>query len=132
MRRIIDLIIISSIVCIIVPETLFGDSIDEEVLVLFKTEIIKIPNERTVALLKEIKTKPHVMSVLQNIKVIGVSKGFPDFVAEDTMRTNADGWSAKLPNFSNLYVLRLKSNTNRESAMRQLEDLPEFIYAEKN
>lgn len=84
MRRIIDLIIISSIVCIIVPETLFGDSIDEEVLVLFKTEIIKIPNERTVALLKEIKTKPHVMSVLQNIKVIGVSKGFPDFVAEDT------------------------------------------------
>ncbi len=105
---------------------------EEEVIVLTKSGVIQMPIGKTEATLNEIQAPENMMNVFQSIQVLTLRKGMPNFNPADTAKVAPDGNIARLPDFSNLYVLRLPAGFNRDSAVTLLEELPEVIYAEKN
>lgn len=132
MKTIINIAIVWMAMTLIYAPIAFGDTIDEEVLILFKAGIITMPEGKISAPLNEITAPSEVLSVLEDIAVQEISKGFPDFKSEDTLRINPDGGIARLPDFSNLFVLRLPEGADRDDAIIKLEKLSDVIYAEKN
>jgi len=121
--------ILLGIICVSI---VLGDTIEQEILVLFRHGTITMPAGKTRAYLNEIITLPEVLSVLNEIQVEEIYKAFPDFKSEDTLKIGPEGWVARLPDFSNLFVLKLPPSINRDSAILKLEELPCVIYAEKN
>jgi len=94
MRTIVSISIISVLMGIVYPSLGFGDTIDEEILALFKSGIITIPEGKDTCSLEEISAPSEVLSVLQAINALLFYKGFPDFKSEDTLRISTDGWPA--------------------------------------
>jgi len=111
---------------------IYGSIPEEEILILTKPGTIIMPEGQTRATLDEIGAIPEIIDVLEDIKIQEISKAMPDFNSEDTARIAPDGNIARLPDFSNLFILRLPENTNRDSAVILLETLSQVIYAEKN
>lgn len=133
MKSIITIAIILVAINITYVRFCYSDTIDEELLVLFKPGVITMPEDRISASLNEITAPPEVLLLLYEIGVQEVSKGFPEFKSEDTLRISPDSGIARLPDFSNFYILRLPSSANRDSAIFKLMELPDdVIYAEKN
>lgn len=105
-------------------------SIDEEVIVLFKSDVLNMPKGQDTASLTEIAASQNIISCFQEIGVEQVIRAIPDFNRADTLKITEDGWVVRLPDWSNLYVIAITSN--RDSAIVKLEALNEVIYAEKN
>jgi len=111
---------------------LHGGVPEEEVLILTKPGAIVMPQGKTVVTLEEIEAMSEVKDILQAIQTQEIRKAMPEFDPADTMRTAPDGNIARLPNFSNLFILSLPPGADRDSAVVLLESLPQVIYAEKN
>jgi len=68
------------LLAIIGVSILLSDTIEQEILVLFKQETITMPPGKTRVSLNEIITFPEVLSVLNEIGVEEIYKGFPIFI----------------------------------------------------
>ena len=116
-------------IIILCPIFLFA-SIDQELIVLFKFDTIQMPNGQDTASISEIDAPQNVISCLQAIEAKTIIKAMPNFDRADTLRITEEGWEARLPDWSNLYVVDIRSD--RDSAIVKLETLNAVIYAEKN
>ncbi|MFO8233232.1 MAG: S8 family serine peptidase [Longimonas sp.] len=62
-----------------------------------------------------------------------MAKGFPDFRRADTLRVLENERTYRVPDYTNLFVITLPPNANRDSVVARLNRLPEWVqYAEKN
>ncbi|MCK4256448.1 hypothetical protein KAX35_06145 [candidate division WOR-3 bacterium] len=111
---------------------LSGSFPEEEVLVVTKPEVIVMPQGKVKAAISEIQAPVEVISVLEIANVGELRKAMPNFDPADTPRTTIEGNISRLPDFSNLFALRLYPNSNRDSAVVLLENLLQIIYSEKN
>jgi len=105
---------------------------EEEVLVLTEPGAVELPVGETEVTLEQIQASQALMDCFRAIQVQTISKAMPDFDPADTARVAPDGSIARLPDFTNLFTLRLPSGFDRDSAVALLEQLMEVIYAEKN
>lgn len=108
----------------------FWASVDQEVIVLFKSGVIQMPSGKDTASLNEIAAPQNIIACLQEIESENIIKAIHNFNRADTLRITEDGWQARLPDWSNLYVIDIR--IDRDSAIAKLEGLSEVIYAEKN
>jgi len=120
------------LIIILLPSYFYGRSIDEEIIVFFQPDVIELPPGQDSALLDEINAPQNVLDCLQAIDVIKIFRALPDFNPVDTLRVTENGWEARLPNYTYLYILQVATNVNRDSAIIELKRLNEIIYAEKN
>ncbi len=70
--------------------------------------------------------------VLQRAGARRIARGFPDFQRSDTLRVLGDGRTYRVPDYTNLFVVTLPPNANRDSVVARLNRLPGVQYAEKN
>jgi hypothetical protein len=61
-----------------------------------------------------------------------ISRGFPDFRDEDTIKTREDGAKIKVPSLSRIFGVRLSRKEDIDSAIAELSRLPGILFAEKN
>ena len=115
---------------IVLLPVLFWASVDQEVIVLFKSGVIQMPSGKDTASLNEIAAPQNIIACLQEIKSENIIKAIPNFDRADTLRITEDGWEARLPDWFNLYVV--DTEADRDSAIAELAKLSEVIYAEKN
>jgi len=106
--------------------------VPEEVLVLTHPGAVVFPPEETEVTLGQIQASQALMECLQSIGVQTVSMAMPDFDPADTAEVAPDGGIARLPDFSNLFILRLPTGNDRDSSVELLEQQDEVVYAEKN
>jgi hypothetical protein len=105
-------------------------SIDEEIIVLFKTDAIQLPAGQDTTMLDDIVAPQKVIDYMWEFGTERIIRAIPNFNRADTLRVTEDGWEARLPDWSNLYVIDVRGD--RDSAIVELETLDEVIYAEKN
>jgi len=105
---------------------------EDEVMVLTRPEVIAMPEGRVSATPDEIQAPRELSEVLHAIQAQAVRKAMPDFNPADTARPGPYGNTARLPDFRNLYAVRLPTGADRDSAIRRLRELFQVIYAEKN
>ncbi|RKX68805.1 hypothetical protein DRP53_09945 [candidate division WOR-3 bacterium] len=123
---------LATLFLVILLSELLGVEPEKEVLILTKTDVIKLPKGKVQATLNEIQAPREVMRAFETLQVQEIRKAMPDFNPADTFAITPEGNIARLPDFSNLFALRLPSDMNRDSAVTLLEALPQIIYAEKN
>lgn len=80
---------------LLLPLTLHGRSVDEEIIVFFKPDVIHLPEEQDSALMNAIEAPRKVLDLLHSVNVIKISKALPDFKAADTLRVTNDGRKAQ-------------------------------------
>ncbi|MEO0137916.1 MAG: S8 family serine peptidase [candidate division WOR-3 bacterium] len=116
---------------IILPICLWA-SVNQELLVLFKPDVVQMPAQKVTASLGEIMAPQDVIHCLQEIGVEEIIKVVPNFNRADTMRITEDGIIARLPDFSQLFLIKLTPEADPDSAIFKLTNLNEVINAEKN
>ena len=121
--------IIKLLVVILLPIYLWA-SVDNEVIVLFKSDVLKMPTGKDIVSLNEIVAPRSIINCMRVIGTEKIAKAILNFNRADTLRISKDGWVARLPDWSNLYVIDVR--IDRDSAIAKLEALSEVIYAEKN
>ena len=124
--------LLATILGFVFVSNLSGSFPEEEVLVVTKPEVIVMPQGKVKAAISEIQAPVEVISVLEIANVGELRKAMPNFDPADTPRTTIEGNISRLPDFSNLFALRLYPNSNRDSAVVLLENLLQIIYSEKN
>lgn len=67
-----------------------------------------------------------------NISQDKIISAFPDFKESDTIKISNDGEKVKLPNMSNIYKIKLSDKNLRETIIKDLQVLPEILFAEPN
>jgi hypothetical protein len=85
---------------------------EDEVLMLTTRGAIVMPAGRLHVALSEVQAQPEMMAVLQAIGTSEVRAAMPAFNRADTFRIAPNGNVARLPDFSNLFVLRLPSGAD--------------------
>ncbi|MBM3314767.1 hypothetical protein FJY71_02845, partial [candidate division WOR-3 bacterium] len=93
---------------------------------------IAMPDGELLAAPDSVRAALEVIAVLQAIGTREVRVAMPEFRREDTMRVAPNGNVARLPDFANLFALRLSPGANRDSALARLKLLPWVVLAEKN
>jgi hypothetical protein len=124
------LLAIAGVILSVLPT--LAQSVEDEVLVLFTSGTMQMPIGKIRATVNEIQAPEKVTGTFEALGVIDIAKGFPTFDSQDTLRVTPDGKVARLPDFSHFYILRLPPGADRDYAIRELEGLPQVIYAEKN
>jgi len=112
--------------------SLFGEVPEEEILILTEQDVIILPEGKVSATLNEIEAPAELINALQTLEAQEIRKAMPEFNRADTMRISPDGNIARLPDFSQLFAIRLPLAVNRDSAIIMLENLPQIIRGEKN
>jgi hypothetical protein len=69
--------------------------------------------------------------ILDKFNTESISRGFPDFRDEDTIKTREDGAKIKIPNLSRIFGVRLSRKDDIDSATAELSRLPGILFAEK-
>lgn len=121
-----------TIVFVLLPLAVLADSVDNEILVLFKSNAINLPQSKYAVPLDDITGAAKILDCLYDICTIEVRRAMPSFNPTDTIRVTEDGQTAYLPNFSNLFIVQISPKTNRDQAIASLVDLELVVYAEKN
>ncbi len=67
-----------------------------------------------------------------NISQDKIISAFPDFKESDTIKISTDGEKVKLPNMSNIYKIKLSDKNLKETIIKDLQVLPEILFAESN
>lgn len=67
-----------------------------------------------------------------NISQDKIISAFPDFKESDTIKISSDGEKIKLPNMSNIYKIKLVDKNLKETIIKDLQVLPEILFAESN
>ncbi|MBE0433634.1 S8 family serine peptidase [candidate division WOR-3 bacterium] len=116
---------------VLLPISLWA-SVEQEVLILFKSETIQMPNGKDTASLQEVIAPQEVISCFEEIQIQEISRVVPDFNRADTMKITEDGTIARLLDFSQLFLLKLAIEINRDSVIVNLETLDDVISVEKN
>jgi hypothetical protein len=111
---------------------LFGGVPEEEILILTEQDVIIMPVGKLSATLNEIEAPTEVINALQMVQAQEIRKAMPEFDRTDTMRVVPDGNIVKLPDFSQLFAVRVPQTVNRDSAIIILENLTQIIRGEKN
>jgi hypothetical protein len=102
----------------------YGQVPEEEILMLTKRDVITMPLGVSSATPGEIEAPSKLISLLLDVGATQITIAMPEFDPIDTMRITPDGNIARLPDFSQLFIIRLPSAANRDSVITLLEILP--------
>ena len=107
--------------------------VERQVIVMFETDAAALPDGATRAEIGQAELPGQVKGLLQRAGAQRMAKGFPDFRRSDTLRVLENGRTYRVPDYTNLFVVTLPPNANRDSVVARLNRLPEWVqYAEKN
>ncbi|MBE0433938.1 S8 family serine peptidase [candidate division WOR-3 bacterium] len=112
--------------------SVYGQVPEEEILILTTRDVITMPYGASSATPGEIEAPSELISLLLDVGATQITIAMPEFDPIDTMRITPDGNIARLPDFSQLFIIGLPSAANRDSLIALLEILPQIIRAEKN
>lgn len=107
--------------------------VEQQVIVMFETDTATLPDGATQAEIGQAELPGQVKGLLQQARAQSMAKGFPDFRRADTLRVLENERTYRVPDYTNLFVITLPPNANRDSVVARLNRLPEWVqYAEKN
>lgn len=107
--------------------------VERQVIVMFETDAAALPNGATRAEIGQAQLPGQVKGLLQRAGARRMAKGFPDFRRADTLRVLENGRTYRVPDYTNLFVVTLPPNANRDSVVARLNRMSEWVkYAEKN
>lgn len=107
--------------------------VERQVIVMFETDAATLPGGATQAEIGQAELPGQVKGLLQQAGARSMAKGFPDFRRADTLRVLENERAYRVPDYTNLFVITLPPNSNRDSVVARLNRLPEWVqYAEKN
>lgn len=107
-------------------------AVEHEVLVLFQSDVLLLPAGKNSATPTEVTAPQEIIDCLYEIEVETIIKAVPSFDRADTMSVTEYGTIARLPDFSQLFVMMLREGTDRDSALAKLRRLDQVIHVEKN
>ena len=107
--------------------------IERQVIVMFETDAATLPDGATQAEIGQAELPGQVKGLLQQARAQSMAQGFPDFRRADTLRVLENERTYRVPDYTNLFVITLPPNANRDSVVARLNRLPKWVqYAEKN
>ncbi len=107
---------------------------EQELIVQFKSNMVELPlGLRTVSLLQPVSfLSSELQAKLREQGAETLSKAFPEFSLSDTLKISRTGEKVRLPDLSQIYVLKLRSDMNRKNALDSLQKMSEIIFIEPN
>ncbi len=113
-------------------KTLAQENIDNQIVVMFKSGIVSLPDGRDRANLDEATLPTPLRTLLKAFDAQEIAKGIPEFQRSDTLRVLPDGRLFKVPDYTNLFVITLPTGLQREALVDSLVRFPIVVSAEKN
>jgi hypothetical protein len=106
----------------------------QEFIIQFKSEMVTLPaGLESVSLRQPLSfMSSEFQSKLREHGAESLSKAFPDFSLSDTLKISRTGEKVRLPNLSQIYIIKLSSDKNRKTALDSLQKMPEVLFVEPN
>ncbi len=110
-----------------------GKWVSDDIIVKFARGTISLPRGSAKASLAELAPDhPGVAPALHAVGVSELRKVYPRFTEADSIRTLRSGHTVGIPDFSQVFVLSLRTGTDLRAAVETLRGSPRVIYAEPN
>ena len=108
-------------------------AVEREIHVEFVPGTVALPEGQTQATPQELSIEvPQLQEAFQQFGVERVAKTFPEFEPADTIATTRTGEQVHLADMSQVFTLRLPSESGIERAVERLNELPQVVFAERN
>lgn len=105
---------------------------DRQILVMFEEDVLSLPPRAVKASPEEAIMPANVRAAVSSLNAEDINAGYPGFERADTLRILSDGRIYRAPDYTNLFVITLPSQVDRDEAVALFEALPQVRYAEKN
>ncbi len=110
-----------------------SELIEKQIVVMFKSKAIEFKNNKKIeSSFNELIIGESLKNILTSYNTIGAKKGWPEFESRDTLKILSDGRRVTFPDYTNYYVITLKSEDDADKAINQLKKLSEVETVEKN
>jgi len=109
-----------------------AQNVDQQILLRVKASTIQLPDGISHATFRDAKIKEPLKTRLLQFQVKEISRAFPSFQSRDTLRILENGRIYRTPDYSNLFVINIPKNKNRDSLITLIKNIPGIINVEKN
>lgn len=69
---------------------------------------------------------------LTDLSIIGLTRSFPDWAIDDTVRVREDGMAVRRPRLDRVFTVHLLNGVSAEEAIFKLQSLPSVLFAERH
>ena len=107
------------------------EPVDRQIIVRFKQGVVNLPSNADRTPISRASLPTQAEALLTQAGANEIAKAWPSFQKRDTLQVLEGGRIFRLPDYSEVYILTLPSDVNRDTLVSQLQRLPNVVNVEK-